>query len=80
MFEHIDFNYLLANYGYLAIFIGCLLEGETILILGGMAAHQHVLDLLPVIGRVIAGSPGGRLQSVQRACSIPCAATRVGEK
>ncbi len=50
MFEHIDFNYLLANYGYLAIFIGCLLEGETILILGGMAAHQHVLDLLPVIG------------------------------
>lgn len=50
MFEHIDFNCLLANYGYLAIFIGCLLEGETILILGGMAAHQHVLDLLPVIG------------------------------
>ena len=50
MFEHIDFNYLLTNYGYLAIFIGCLLEGETILILGGMAAHQHVLDLLPVIG------------------------------
>ena len=50
MFEHIDFNYLLANYGYLAIFIGCLLEGETILILGGMAAHQHVLALLPVIG------------------------------
>ncbi|VFB22124.1 inner membrane protein YohD [Pseudomonas fragi] len=35
MFEHIDFNYLLATYGYLAIFIGCLLEGETILILGG---------------------------------------------
>ena len=34
MFEHIDFNYLLATYGYLAIFIGCLLEGETILILG----------------------------------------------
>ena len=50
MFEHIDFNYLLATYGYLAIFIGCLLEGETILILGGMAAHQHVLALLPVIG------------------------------
>lgn len=50
MFEHIDFNYLLTNYGYLAIFIGCLLEGETILILGGMAAHQHVLALLPVIG------------------------------
>ena len=50
MFEHIDFSYLLATYGYLAVFIGCLLEGETILILGGMAAHQHVLKLLPVIG------------------------------
>ena len=50
MFEHIDFNYWLTTYGYLAIFIGCLLEGETILILGGMAAHQHVLALLPVIG------------------------------
>lgn len=35
MFEHIDLNHLLATYGYLAIFIGCLLEGETILILGG---------------------------------------------
>ena len=50
MFEHIDFNYWLSTYGYLAVFIGCLLEGETILILGGMAAHQHVLALLPVIG------------------------------
>ncbi len=49
MFEHIDFNHLLATYGYLAVFIGCLLEGETILLLGGMAAHQHVLKLFPVI-------------------------------
>ena len=43
MFEHIDFSYLLATNGYQAVFNGCLLEGETILILGGMAAHQHVL-------------------------------------
>ncbi|MDI2591827.1 DedA family protein [Pseudomonas sp. N3-W] len=50
MFEHIDFNYLLATYGYWAVFFGCLLEGETILILGGMAAHQHLLHLWPVIG------------------------------
>ncbi|MQT92470.1 DedA family protein [Pseudomonas helleri] len=62
MFEHIDFNYLLATYGYLAIFIGCLLEGETILILGGMAAHQHVLKLLPVIGYAsLAGMLGDQL-------------------
>ncbi len=49
MFEHLDFNYLLATYGYWAIFIGCLLEGETILILGGVAAHQQVLHLPQVI-------------------------------
>ena len=62
MFEHIDFNYLLATYGYLAIFIGCLLEGETILILGGMAAHQHVLKLLPVIAYAsLAGMLGDQL-------------------
>jgi len=62
MFEHIDLNQLLATYGYLAIFIGCLLEGETILILGGMAAHQHVLKLLPVIGYAsLAGMLGDQL-------------------
>ncbi|MEB0044918.1 MULTISPECIES: DedA family protein [unclassified Pseudomonas] len=49
MFEHIDFNYLLATYGYWAVFFGCLLEGETILILAGMAAHQHLLHLWTVI-------------------------------
>lgn len=50
MFEHLDFNYLLATSGYWAVFFGCLVEGETILILGGMAAHQHLLHLWPVIG------------------------------
>jgi membrane protein DedA with SNARE-associated domain len=49
MFEHVDINYLLVNYGYWAVFIGCLLEGETILILGGLAAHQTSLQLLDVI-------------------------------
>jgi len=49
MFEHIDVNSLLDNYGYWAVFIGCLLEGETILILGGLAAHQTSLRLLHVI-------------------------------
>jgi len=62
MFEHLDLNHLLATYGYLAIFIGCLLEGETILILGGMAAHQHVLKILPVIGYAsVAGMLGDQL-------------------
>jgi membrane protein DedA with SNARE-associated domain len=36
---------LVSTYGYLAIGIGTFLEGETILILGGFAAHQGYLDL-----------------------------------
>lgn len=50
MFEHLDLNALIAVYGYWVIFIGCLLEGETVLILGGMAAHQGTLQWLHVIG------------------------------
>ncbi len=49
MLEHVDINSLLVNYGYWAVFIGCLLEGETILILGGLAAHQTALKLPEVI-------------------------------
>lgn len=36
---------LLADYGYLAVFVGSVLEGETILILAGFAAHQGYLSL-----------------------------------
>lgn len=55
MFAHIDLNHLLATYGYWAVFLGCVMEGETILILGGMAAHQHLLKLWPVIAWASAG-------------------------
>ncbi|MFJ2365811.1 DedA family protein [Pseudomonas sp. NPDC087697] len=58
MFAHIDLNHFLATYGYWAIFLGCVMEGETILILGGMAAHQHLLKLWPVIAWA---STGGML-------------------
>lgn len=58
MFESIDLNTLLSTYGYWAVFIGCLLEGESVLILGGMAAHQHLLHLFPVI---VWASLGGML-------------------
>ena len=37
------------EYGYPALFIGTLLEGETILILGGLAAHLGYLSLKWVI-------------------------------
>nr|BFD44155.1 DedA family protein [Pseudomonas sp. FFPRI_1] len=50
MLEHLDLNALIAAYGYWVIFIGCLLEGETVLILGGMAAHQGALQWAQVVG------------------------------
>ena len=37
---------LISNYGYLAIGVGTFLEGETILVMGGLAAHRGFL-LLP---------------------------------
>jgi membrane protein DedA with SNARE-associated domain len=35
---------LIAGYGYWVLTVGCLLEGETILILAGFAAHRGLLD------------------------------------
>jgi membrane protein DedA with SNARE-associated domain len=40
---------LITTYGYTAIGIGTFLEGETILILGGLAAHSGYLELPWVI-------------------------------
>jgi membrane protein DedA with SNARE-associated domain len=40
-----SFEQLVSDYGYWAVFIGCLLEGETILVLAGFAAHQGHLSL-----------------------------------
>ena len=36
---------LIDTYGYLTILIGTFLEGETILVLGGFAAHRGYLHL-----------------------------------
>ena len=37
-----DINHYVAQYGYAALIIGSLAEGETITLLGGVAAHQGV--------------------------------------
>ena len=42
-------EHLIDAYGYLAILAGTFLEGETILILGGVAAKLGYLDLPWVI-------------------------------
>lgn len=49
---------LLADYGYVAVFVGSLLEGETILVLAGFAAHQGYLSLPWV---VVVAFTGGAL-------------------
>ena len=50
---------LVANYGYLAIVIGTFLEGETILVLGGFAAHRGFLELPWVMLCAFLGSMAG---------------------
>ena len=39
----IDVNTLISQYGYWALFAGCLAEGETFTLLGGVAAHEGLL-------------------------------------
>lgn len=41
---HIDVTALISQYGYWALFFGCLAEGETFTLLGGVAAHEGLLQ------------------------------------
>lgn len=53
---------LIAHYGYVVIFIGCMLEGETILILSGFAAFQGYLSFpLIVFLAVLGGMLGDQI-------------------
>lgn len=47
---------LVEQYGYWAVFVGSLLEGETVLLLAGFAAHRGLLKLPYVIGLAFAAS------------------------
>ena len=44
-----DLPALLHSYGYALIFIGTFVEGESLLVLGGIFAHRGYLDLTGVI-------------------------------
>lgn len=46
---------LITTYGYYAVFLGAFIEGETVLILGGIAAHHGYLNFTTVIGAAFAG-------------------------
>jgi membrane protein DedA with SNARE-associated domain len=41
----VTLQYLVEHYGYLAVFVGTFLEGETILLIAGFAAHRGYLNL-----------------------------------
>jgi membrane protein DedA with SNARE-associated domain len=46
---------LIQQYGYLAVLIGAVLEGETVLLIAGFAAHRGYLDLAWVVAVAAAG-------------------------
>lgn len=52
---HIDINSLISHYGYLALLIGCMAEGETFVLLGGVAAHKGLLNFAGVVAAAMAG-------------------------
>jgi membrane protein DedA with SNARE-associated domain len=54
-----DLPELLHGYGYALIFVGALVEGETILMRGGYFAHQGYLSLGPVIAASFVGAVSG---------------------
>jgi len=47
---------IVISYGYPAVFIGTFVEGETILVLGGLAVHLGYLSFPGVAGAAFAGS------------------------
>ena len=46
---------IIAAYGYYAVFLGSVAEGETVLVLGGIAAHRGYLELPWVMAAAFAG-------------------------
>ncbi|MEK7705348.1 MAG: DedA family protein [Myxococcota bacterium] len=50
---------LISDYGYWAVLVGTFLEGETIVVLAGLAAHNGYLGLPGVILAAFAGSTSG---------------------
>jgi membrane protein DedA with SNARE-associated domain len=50
---------LIRHYGYLTILVATVLEGETVVLLGGFAAHRGYLDLAGVMAAAFAGSVAG---------------------
>ena len=54
-----DLQQLIIDYGYLALFIGTFLEGETILVIAGFLAHSGYLELPWVVITAFLGTFAG---------------------
>ncbi|EBV1488739.1 DedA family protein [Salmonella enterica subsp. enterica serovar Kedougou] len=54
-----DINTLITHYGYAALVIGSMAEGETFTLLGGVAAHQGLLKFPLVTAAVALGGMMG---------------------
>jgi membrane protein DedA with SNARE-associated domain len=57
--EAMSLHEFLAEYGYLAVFAGALLEGEVVLVLAGFVAHQGYLQLPIVMAVAFCGGTLG---------------------
>lgn len=63
-----DLNTLISQYGYAALVIGSPAEGETVTLLGGVAAHQGLLKFpLVVLSVALGGMIGDSALSVRAA-------------
>ena len=51
-----DLPALIQQYGYLAVFVGSVVEGETLLVLAGIAAHRGYLSLQWVVAIAAVGA------------------------
>ncbi|EBK1892600.1 DedA family protein [Salmonella enterica subsp. enterica serovar Kentucky] len=57
-----DINTLITHYGYAALVIGSMAEGETVTLLGGVAAHQGLLKFpLVAVPVALGGMMGDQL-------------------
>lgn len=52
--EYVD--QLVAQYGLVAVFLGCFLEGESIAVTAGVLAHRHLLVFPQVVAAVTLGA------------------------
>lgn len=54
-----DIMHFISAYGYWALLLGCLAEGETVTLLAGMAAHEGILHYPTVVAVAAIGGSAG---------------------